>query len=153
MEAFLRRVEESHRAELQSPPHSAASAAARAMMEGSSRGVVNWHALDPVSAEHTLADLTEFLQWAIPRWFFSTEQFPHGCWWQHPDVIEEVTAWWGLWKVTLGNPGAHPAEAVAFHEHTAMLKERLLMAYRGRCRHDHEESIALPDVGDPGAGQ
>lgn len=91
--------------------------------------------LDP-----TFEALTDFLTWAVPRWGFTSEQFPYSCWWQHPDVVEEMTAWWGMWQAYIRNPAAHPADPMAFHERTHVLKVRLAETYRGRCRREHQAS-------------
>ena len=97
----------------------------------------------------TFAALGTFLEWAIPRWNFTTEQFPHNCWWLHTDVFEEITAWWGLWQSYICSPHAHTADGVTFHERTDMLKDRLANNYRGRCRHKHETAPAAPAVTIP----
>lgn len=98
---------------------------------------VDWHDLHGPDADAMLAMLADFLVWAVPRWGFTTDQFPHACWWQHPDIVEEMTAWWGMWIAYIHNPDAHPADPTAFHERTGNLKQRLASTYRGRCRNGH----------------
>ena len=83
------------------------------------------------------------------RWNFTTEQFPYHCWWQHTDILEEITAWWGLWQGYVRNPHAHIADALTFHERTDLLKQRMGETYRGRCRHRHESAPALPLIAIP----
>jgi hypothetical protein len=107
---------------------------------------VDWRNIAPEDEEPTFAALAEFLAWALPRWGFTAEQFPHGCWWQHSDVLEEMTAWWTLWQAYIRNPYAHPGDPMAFNERTSNLKTRLAANYRGRCRKGHEP-LALPSVG------
>lgn len=111
-------------------------------------GPIDWHNLNDNDLEPVLADLTTFLQWAIPRWAFTSEQFPFDCWWKHPDIVEDMTAWWGLWQAYIENPYAHGADPMAFSERTAALKERLDQTYRGRCRREHTTDIT-PTVTDP----
>jgi hypothetical protein len=110
---------------------------------------VNWHEMEDDEFSDTFGALCDFLQWAIPRWNFTTEQFPYHCWWQHTDILEEITAWWGLWQGYVRNPHAHIADALTFHERTDLLKQRLADTYRGRCRHQHETAPALPPVSTP----
>lgn len=116
-------------------------------------GPINWQAMPEGECEDTVDDLAAFLTWAVPHWGFTTEQFPYSCWWQHTEIFEEMTAWWQLWQAYIANPGAHPADPMAFHERTFALKERLALSHRGRCRERHQAAIALPDVGSPEIGQ
>lgn len=110
---------------------------------------VDWHDLHGPDADTMLAMLADFLEWAVPRWGFTTDQFPYACWWQHPDIVEEMTAWWGMWIAYIHNPDAHPADPTAFHERTWNLKQRLATTYRGRCRREHEGGSGAPSVGAP----
>lgn len=110
---------------------------------------INWHEMEDDTFSDTFGALCTFLQWALPRWDFSTEQFPYRCWWLHSDVLEEITAWWGLWQGYIRNPNAHLADAETFHERTDLVKQRLADSYRGRCRHKHEPAPAPPDVTVP----
>ena len=114
------------------------------------RGIpVNWQGLLDDDFDDTFGALCDFLVWAVPRWNFTTEQFPYKCWWQHPDVLEEMTAWWQLWQAYIRNPNASIADPLAFHERTDTLKQRLGDSYRGRCRHKHEPAPPPPDVAIP----
>lgn len=112
-------------------------------------GPVNWYGMDDDESADTMEALSNFLQWAVPHWAFSTEQFPFRCWWHHGDIIEEMTAWWGLWQAYLRNPTSHIADPSAFHERTHALKQRLGETYRGRCRHGHQPNLDCPTVGRP----
>lgn len=113
-------------------------------------GPVDWHGMLEEDLDPTLDALADFLAWAVPRWGFTSEQFPYGCWWQHPDIVEEMTAWWGMWQAYIRNPSAHPADPMAFHERTYALKLRLSDTYRGRCRREHTAppsgTVARPDI-------
>lgn len=111
-------------------------------------GPVDWHDMLDDEYVETFDALTEFLTWAVPHWGFTSDQFPYRCWWQHSDIIEEMTAWWTMWQAYIHNPAAHPADPIAFHERTWTLKQRLADAYRGRCRHEHTPS-ASPAVTRP----
>ena len=112
-------------------------------------GPVNWHDMESDTYEPTWGALCDFLAWAVPRWGFTTEQFPHRCWWQHPDIVEEFTAWWGLWQAHVRNPAASISAPMTFQEQTYQLKLRLEYTYRGRCRKGHEPdrvlTVAVPD--------
>jgi hypothetical protein len=112
-------------------------------------GPVNWRGMTDDEYEETFGALCDFLAWAVPHWAFTTEQFPYHCWWQHSDITEEMTAWWGLWQAYIRNPEANIADPVAFHERTHALKQRLADAYRGRCRHVHQPCADSPDVETP----
>ena len=112
-------------------------------------GPVNWRGMTDDEYEDTFWALCDFLAWAVPHWAFTTEQFPYHCWWQHSDITEEMTAWWGLWQAYIRNPEANIADPVAFHERTHALKQRLADAYRGRCRHGHQPSADSPDLATP----
>ena len=111
---------------------------------------IDWRNITPEDEEPTFTSLTNFLIWAVPRWGFTAEQFPYGCWWLHPDIVEEMTAWWGMWQAYIRNPSAHPADPMAFHERTYALKLRLSDTYRGRCRREHTAppsgTVARPDI-------
>ena len=115
-------------------------------------GPVNWHGMTDDEYEDTFGALCDFLAWAVPHWAFTTEQFPYHCWWQHSDITEEMTAWWGLWQAYIRNPAANIADPVAFHERTHTLKQRLADTYRGRCRHGHEGRADIPCVEVPSDG-
>lgn len=104
---------------------------------------IDWRNIAPEDEEPTFAALADFLSWAVPRWGFTADQFPASCWWQHADVVEEMTAWWALWQAYIRNPYAHPAEPLAFNERTNALKARLGANYRGRCRKGHEPLPSL----------
>jgi hypothetical protein len=99
---------------------------------------VDWRNIAPEDEEPTFVALTEFLVWAVPRWGFTADQFPYGCWWLHSDVLEEMTAWWTLWQAYIRQSYAHPADPMAFNDRTHALKTRLGNTYRGRCRKGHE---------------
>lgn len=113
-------------------------------------GPVNWRGMPDDEYEDTFGALCDFLEWAVPHWAFTTEQFPYHCWWQHSDITEEMTAWWGLWQAYIRNPAANIADPIAFHERTHSLKQRLGDAYQGRCRHGHHPGSGAPDVACPG---
>ena len=106
-------------------------------------GPVNWHELEDDECEETWGALCDFLAWALPHWGFTTEQFPHKCWWQHYDVVEEVTAWWGLWQSHVRNPAAPIQYQIEFQAQTFQLKARFKHSYRGRCRHEHQPVPAI----------
>ena len=112
-------------------------------------GPVNWHGMAEDEYEETFGALCDFLAWAVPHWAFTTEQFPYNCWWQHSDITEEMTAWWGLWQAYIRNPAANIADPIAFHERTHTLKQRLADIYRGRCRHEHHPIADVPPVANP----
>ena len=112
-------------------------------------GPVNWRGMNDDEYDDAFGALCDFLTWAVPHWAFTTEQFPHHCWWQHSDITEEMTAWWGLWQAYIRNPTANIADPVAFHERTHALKQRLADTYRGRCRHGHRPNADSPAVGVP----
>jgi hypothetical protein len=153
IEELLARVEASYRADQEAEWHRGGSSPARPG-EGPPNKLgspVNWHDLSDEDYSETFGALCTFLEWAIPRWNFTTDQFPYHCWWKHPDVFEEITAWWGLWQGYIRNPNAHIVDALTFHERTDLVKERLANTYRGRCRHKHEPAppppaIAIPDL-------
>ena len=109
-------------------------------------GPVNWRGMTDDDYEDTFGALCDFLAWAVPHWAFTTEQFPYHCWWQHSDITEEMTAWWGLWQAYIRNPAANIADPIAFHERTHTLKQRLADTYRGRCRHGHQPATDTPTV-------
>ena len=109
----------------------------------SPEGPVNWHDMEDDQYQETWGALSDFLAWALPHWGFTTEQIPHQCWWLHFDVIEELTAWWGLWQACVRNPKAPISSQIDFQEHTHLLKQRLDLTYRGRCRHEHQSVQAL----------
>jgi hypothetical protein len=109
---------------------------------------IDWRNITPEDEEPTFTSLTNFLIWAVPRWGFTAEQFPYGCWWMHPEIVEEMTAWWTLWQAYIKNPYAHPGDPMAFNERTHNLRSRLGANYRGRCRKQHEE-VAHPEVASP----
>jgi hypothetical protein len=112
-------------------------------------GPINWRGMPDDDYEDTFGALCAFLAWAVPHWAFTTDQFPYRCWWQHSDITEEMTAWWGLWQAYIRNPAANIADPVAFHERTHTLKQRLADTYRGRCRHGHQAATNPPEVGQP----
>lgn len=152
IEALLQRIEDSHRAQQESHWQQGGEPPTRPG-EGPPNQLgspVNWRELSDEDYATTFGALCSFLEWAIPRWNFSTDQFPFHCWWMHPDVFEEVTAWWGLWQGYIRNPNAHIVDALTFHERTDLVKERLAATYRGRCRQRHEPAPPAPEVVIPG---
>ena len=151
IEELLARVEASYRAEQEAEWHRGGSSPARPGegLPNKLGSPVNWHDLSDEDYSETFGALCTFLEWAIPRWNFTTDQFPYHCWWMHPDVFEEITAWWGLWQGYIRNPNAHIVDALTFHERTDLVKERLATTYRGRCRHKHEPAPAAPTVTIP----
>lgn len=106
-------------------------------------GPINWHEMEDDEYEETWGALCDFLRWALPHWGFTSEQIPAACWWQHRDVIEELTAWWGLWQAGVRNAAAPIANQMTFQEQTFQLKQRLEHTYRGRCRHEHQPQAVL----------
>ena len=106
-------------------------------------GPVDWHEMQDDHFEETWGALCDFLVWALPHWGFTTDQIPHKCWWLHFDIIEELTAWWGLWQSHVRDPKAPISSQMEFQEHTFQLKQRLDVTYRGRCRHEHQPITPL----------
>ncbi len=113
-------------------------------------GPVNWHEMEEDEYEETWGALCDFLHWALAHWNFTTDQIPTNCWWLHHDIIEELTAWWGIWQAWVRNPAAPIHVQVEFQTQTAQLKVRLEQSYRGRCRHEHQPqspfTLTLPRV-------
>lgn len=151
LEAILTRIGAEHADRLDTPWHHPGSPLARPGEGplGDLGTSVNWHDMEDDEFSKRFGALCTFLEWSIPRWNFTTEQFPYRCWWMHTDVFEEITAWWGLWQSYIRNPHADIADAVTFHERTDALKDRLANTYRGRCRHQHETGPASPAVAIP----
>ena len=151
LEAILTRIGVEHDERLNAPWHHPGSPLA-VPGEGPRGGVgtsVNWHEMEDDDFAVSFGALCTFLEWAIPRWGFTTEQFPYHCWWMHTDVFEEITAWWGLWQSSIQSPQAHIVDALTFHERTDALKDRLANTYRGRCRHQHETAPTSPPIATP----
>ncbi|MGF3057332.1 DUF4913 domain-containing protein [Microbacterium sp. YY-01] len=107
--------------------------------------IVNWREITGMQRINASRALVEWVhEWLIPRYAVKTRTVPD-CWWQHGDLIEELSALHTAWLVAFD-----PADAgygpVGWHERYAAALQRSTM--RSRCEGGHRADLVrvLPEI-------
>lgn len=95
---------------------------------------VNWRDISDEDRPDACRKLAEWVhEWLIPRYNIKSKMIPD-CWWQHTDLIEELSALHSAWLVAFD-----PADAgwgpIGWHERFALAQTRA--AFRERCVGTH----------------
>jgi hypothetical protein len=72
-----------------------------------------WRGIAPDRAAGLWAELADWVEWLHTRYPLA-EVLP-GCWWRHPEVVEELTAAHEAWKFANTSPGANPYGPAEWH--------------------------------------
>jgi len=96
-----------------------------------------WAALDPAQTAEALRDLTAWVDWLRERYRLDHRTIP-GCWPEHGDLIEELSALHTAWQNAY-TTGARPEAPLDWHTNFAHCQTRLTTAVaRTGCRpHEH----------------
>lgn len=95
---------------------------------------VNWRTITEEERPEACRNLAAWVQeWLIPRYGIKAKLIPD-CWWQHTDLIEELSALHTAWLVAFdaADAGWGP---IGWHERFAAAQTR--DAFRERCVHQH----------------
>lgn len=74
-----------------------------------------WSALGPLGAEMLWQRLGPWVGWLRGRYPIA-EQLP-GCWWRHPELVEEITALHLAWRAAYSDPAASLTDPIDWHQH------------------------------------
>lgn len=74
-----------------------------------------WSALGPLGAETLWQRLERWVGWLRGRYPLA-EQLP-GCWWRHPELVEELTALHVAWRAAYSDPAASMTAPIEWHQH------------------------------------
>lgn len=113
-------------------------------LDGIDARPVNWTELDGGGAAEEWARLTHWVDWFIDRYQL-TETLP-SCWYEHPPIVEELSALHIAWLGAYCDPGASANDGVAFHDMAERVLDRIQQADRPGCASAgaHREDIAAP---------
>jgi hypothetical protein len=98
-----------------------------------------WRDLPPHQAAALWRELADWLAWLHTRYPLA-ETIP-GCWWRHPELVEELTAAHAAWKAAYTSPGASPYGPGEWHDRWLPgLEQRLTTRWKtGRCTDHHQD--------------
>jgi hypothetical protein len=121
------------------PPAATATEAATDGREGEKPAPWNWRHLPERQAAALWRELADWLAWLHARYPLA-ETIP-GCWWRHPEIVEELTAAHAAWKAAYQSPGASPYAPGEWHDRWLPgLEHRLTTRWKtGRCTEHHQD--------------
>jgi hypothetical protein len=96
-----------------------------------------WRGIPADRAAGLWAELADWVAWLHTRYPLA-EVLP-GCWWRHPEVVEELTAAHEAWKFANTSPGANPYGPAEWHDrYLPGLEHRLATRWKTRrCAQTH----------------
>jgi hypothetical protein len=108
---------------------------------------INWRTIGDDERPEACRTLATWVQeWLIPRYNIKAKMIPD-CWWQHSDLVEELSALHTAWLVAFdaADAGWGP---IGWHERFALAQTR--PAFRERCTGGHrpDPSRTMPVVPD-----
>ena len=74
-----------------------------------------WSAMGPMGAENLWRRLATWVGWLRGRYPLA-EALP-GCWWRHPELVEEITALHLAWRAAYSDPTASLSAPIDWHAH------------------------------------
>jgi hypothetical protein len=74
-----------------------------------------WAAMGPMGAENLWRRLASWVGWLRGRYPLA-EALP-GCWWRHPELVEEITALHLAWRAAYSDPTAALTAPIDWHAH------------------------------------
>ena len=112
-----------------------------------------WSALGPLGADMLWQRLASWVGWPRGRYPLA-EQLP-GCWWRHPEIVEEVTALHLAWRAAYSDPAASLSAPIDWHQHHLPAFLARIRAWGVHCTDTHRERpeslYAEAGVDDPAA--
>ncbi|MGO1409971.1 MAG: DUF4913 domain-containing protein [Microbacterium sp.] len=108
--------------------------------------IVNWREITDDDRPEACRNLADWVQnWLIPRYNVTVRTLPD-CWWQHSDLVEELSALHTAWLVAFdeGDAGYGP---IGWHERWNVALQRPSFV-RARCdgKHRPDPVRELPEV-------
>jgi hypothetical protein len=96
-----------------------------------------WRGITPDRAAALWAELADWVAWLHTRYPLA-EVLP-GCWWRHPELVEELTAAHEAWRFANTSPGANPYGPAEWHDrYLPGLEHRLATRWKTRrCTQAH----------------
>jgi len=83
----------------------------------------DWARMDSKAAMETWADLAGWVVWLVARYDLGDE-IP-ACWWDHPAILEELTALWAAWLLTYQHADSTPDKPLAWHKDFGEARTRI----------------------------
>jgi hypothetical protein len=99
-----------------------------------------WRGITPDRATALWTELADWVGWLHTRYPLA-ELLP-GCWWRHPELVEELTAAHEAWKFANTSPGANPYGPAEWHDrYLPGLEHRLATRWKTRrCAQTHHST-------------
>jgi hypothetical protein len=111
--------------------------------------VVNWRDIADEDRPEACAALVAWVQdWLVPRYYLTNRDGVPDCWWQHTDLVEELSALHIAWEVAF-DPADGGFGPIGWHERFALARTR--PAFRQKCADEHRAVTAreMPAVTEP----
>ena len=99
---------------------------------------VRWRDLGPEDAAPEWAALRDWVQWVTTRFDIPITLIPN-CWWQHPALVEELSALHVAWR-TAYDPQDSGLGPLMWLERWHAARTRLRAAYSGSCSNGHKDT-------------
>lgn len=96
-----------------------------------------WSALGPLGADMLWQRLASWVGWLRGRYPLA-EQLP-GCWWRHPELVEEITALHLAWRAAYSDPAASLTAPIDWHQHHLPAFLNRVRGWGVHCTDTHRE--------------
>jgi len=105
-----------------------------------------WSAMGPMGAENLWRRLATWVGWLRGRYPLA-EALP-GCWWRHPELVEEITALHLAWRAAYSDPTAALSAPIDWHAHhlpAFLARVRTWGVHCTDAHRDRPDSLYEPD--------
>ncbi|MGN6760119.1 MAG: hypothetical protein ACTHJI_02140 [Leifsonia sp.] len=107
--------------------------------------IVNWRTLQADAAPETWERLADWVDWFTDRYQIPQRKIP-ACWYQHPALVEELSALHTAWTVSFDSVDAGYGP-IGWHERLAAALPRMATWYNGECHNGHTTPHTTPQPG------
>ncbi|MFE7331586.1 hypothetical protein ACFU8W_43140 [Streptomyces sp. NPDC057565] len=100
---------------------------------------VSWHKVKDDDRKEMWAEFTAWVIRMADQYELTTEQLPHGCWWEHGSVVAELTALWTGWESAYNNEEDAQAGPYLWHDAWSRGVERIGRMWLGECTNGYHK--------------
>jgi hypothetical protein len=95
--------------------------------------ITRWRDMPAVERSAAWDELRDFVEWITTRYELTDNIIPT-CWYQHPPLVEELSALRAAWDASFIVETDGGLGPISWHERFALACPRLKEAYRGECK-------------------
>ncbi|WP_327411254.1 hypothetical protein OG458_41700 (plasmid) [Streptomyces sp. NBC_01281] len=101
---------------------------------------VIWHEVKDADRAELWSSFTAWVIRMADAYELTTEQLPHGCWWEHGAVVAELTALWTGWQSTYAGDEDAAAGPYLWHDAWSRGIERIGRMWLGECTNGYHQT-------------